>query len=183
MSSFLTPVTRAPSARTRFGFGSTARPSRAFTIIQVMVSMSIGSIVMSFAVPKVKQAERQSRSTIIVADLRTFVTAFEGFAQERGTWPAESAAGELPPEMAERLGPTGWLRETPIGGQYNWENNQMHGGVRYRSAISISATGTAPLQVNEEVWLEIDKLMDDGNLATGHFRIGVNNDPLYIIQQ
>ncbi len=145
--------------------------------------MSIGSIVMSFAVPKVKQAERQSRSTIIVADLRTFATAFEGYAQERGGWPAESAAGVMPPEMAERLGPTGWLRVTPIGGQYNWESNQMHSSVRYRAAISISATTLGPLPVNEEVLLEIDRLMDDGNLESGLFRIGVNNDPLYIIQQ
>lgn len=148
-----------------------------------MVSLSIGSIVMSFAVPKVKQAERQSRSTIIIADLRTFVTAFEGYAQEGRGWPAESAAGEMPSEMADRLGPTGWLRPTPIGGQYNWENNQMHGGVRYRAAISISDTSLSPLPVNEEVLTEIDRLMDDGNLETGSFRIGVNNDPLYIILQ
>lgn len=148
-----------------------------------MVSLSIGSIVMSFAVPKVKQAERQSRSTIIVADLRTFVTAFEGYAQEGRGWPAESAAGEMPAEMADRLGPTGWLRPTPIGGQYNWENNQMHGGVRYRAVISISDTALAPLPVNEEILTEIDTLLDDGNLETGSFRIGVNNDPIYIIQQ
>ncbi len=145
--------------------------------------MTIGSIVMSFAVPKVKQAERQSRSTIIVADLRTFATAFEGYAQERGSWPAETSAGELPAEMSERLGPTGWRRVTPIGGQYNWENNQMHGGVRYRAVISISETALSPLPVNEEVLLEIDRLMDDGNLETGQFRIGVNNDPIYILLQ
>lgn len=148
-----------------------------------MVSMSIGSIVMSFAVPKVKQAERQSRSTIIVADLRTFSTAFEGYAQERGSWPEESDAGKIPTDMEGRLGPTGWLRPTPIGGQYNWESNQMHGGVRYRAAISISETSISGLPVNEEILLEIDKLLDDGNLDTGSFRKGVNHDPLYIIQQ
>mgnify|MGYP001615353218 FL=1 len=104
MSSFLLSTPRLAS---RPGSRASAHRTRAFTIIQVMVSMSVGSIVMSFAVPKVKQAERQSRSTIIIADLRTFVTAFEGYAQEGRGWPAESAAGELPPEMAERLGSTG----------------------------------------------------------------------------
>ena len=146
------------------------------------MSMAIGSIVMSFAVPKVKQAERRSRSTIIVADLRTFASAFEGYAQERGGWPEETGAGETPPEMAGRLGETGWQRATPIGGQYNWDNNQLHAGNRYRAAISISETSIAPLPVNEDILLEIDRLMDDGDLTTGNFRIGVNNDPVFIVQ-
>ena len=169
------------SPRPRCSFA--ARRHGAFTIVQVLMSLSIGSIVMSFAVPKVKQAERQSRSTIIAADLRTFAAAFDAYAHEKGTWPAETNAGELPPEMAERLGPTGWLRVTPIGGQYNWESNQLHGGIRYRAAISISDTTLGPLPLNEEVLLEIDRLMDDGNLSTGNFRTGVNHDPLFIIQQ
>jgi hypothetical protein len=31
--------------------------------------------------------------------------------------------------------------------------------------------------------LAIDKIIDDGDLSTGSFRTGVNNDALYIIQQ
>jgi hypothetical protein len=151
--------------------------------MQVMMSMAIGSIVITAAIPKVKQAEQESRATIIVSDLRTFVTAFEAYAQEKGTWPAETAAGVMPTEMADRLGTTGWLRLTPLGGQYNWENNQLHGGVRYRAAISVSETAAAPLVVNSEMLLAIDRIIDDGNLATGSFRTGVNNDALYIILQ
>lgn len=146
------------------------------------MSMAIGSMVLMVAVPKVKQAERQSRATIIIADLRTFASAFEGYAQEKGTWPEETEAGAIPAEMAGRLGSTGWARLTPIGGQYNWESNQTHGGIRYRAAISISETTLSPLPLNEDLLKEIDRLMDDGNLSTGHFRTGVNNDPLYIIQ-
>ena len=145
--------------------------------------MAIGSIVITAAIPKVKKAELESRATIIVSDLRTFAAAFEGYAQEKGGWPEESGAGVKPTEMADRLGTTGWMRVTPLGGQYNWENNQLHGGTRYRAAISISETGSAPLSVNEEMLLAIDRLVDDGNLTTGVFRTGVNNDPLYIILQ
>jgi type II secretory pathway pseudopilin PulG len=154
-----------------------------FSLVQVMLSMAIGSIVISAAVPKVKKAELESRATIVVSDLRTFSAAFEAYAQERGGWPGEVNAGVMPPEMAERLGPTGWLRPSPLGGQYNWEANQMHGGVRYRAALSISATEKADLVVNEELLLAIDRILDDGNLATGNFRTGVNHDPLYLIQQ
>jgi len=160
-----------------------AARTAAFTIMQVMVSMSVGSIVMSFAVPKVKQSERQSRATIIVADLRTFASAFEAYAQEQGGWPEEAEAAVVPPEMVQRLGSTAWLRPTPIGGSYNWESAQTHGGVQYRAAISITETAESPLPINEQLLLDIDRLMDDGNLNTGQFRTGVNYDPLFIIQQ
>ncbi len=165
-----------------------ARPRRAavqtraaFTLIQVMMSLAIGSMVMTFAVPKVKQAEMHSRATIIAADLRTFATAFETYAQEKGNWPTEVEAGITPPEMTDRLNNTAWARITPIGGQYNWDSNQMHGGVRYRAAICVSETDIAPLPINEEMLTEIDKLMDDGNLNTGNVRIGVNYDLLFIV--
>lgn len=147
------------------------------------MSMAIGSIVIAAAIPKVKKSELESRATIVVSDFRTFAAAFEGYAQEKGGWPAESSAGEMPAEMAERLNVTGWMRVTPLGGQYNWENDQLHGGVRYRAALSISETASSPLEVNEDMLLMIDRLMDDGNLSTGNFRTGVNHDALFIIQQ
>ncbi len=157
--------------------------SRGFSLIEVMIGITIASIVIAAAIPKVKKSENESRATIIVSDLRTFAAAFDAYAQEKGGWPAETAAGVLPSEMTDRLNPTGWLRVTPMGGQYNWESNQLHGGTRYRAAISISETASAPLEVNAETLLALDRLMDDGNLATGNFRTGVNNDPLYIILQ
>ena len=86
-------------------------------------------------------------------------------------------SGPLPvatPEMADRLGKIDWQRGTPLGGQYNWENNQMHGGIRYRAAICISESATAPLEVNAEMLIAIDKVIDDGNLSSGNFRTGIN---------
>lgn len=155
----------------------------AFTLMQVLVSVSIGSMVITAGVPRVREAERRSRANIIIADLHTLGSAFETYAQEHGAWPAETSAGEMPPEMAGRLGQTSWLRITPLGGQYNWENDQMHGGIRYRAAITISETALAPVTVDAESLNEIDRVMDDGNLSTGLFRTGVNHDALYILQQ
>jgi len=155
----------------------------AFTLMQVLVSMAVGSVVITAGVPRVRESERRARSNIIIADLTIFAAAFDTYAQENGGWPAETAAGVMPPEMAGRLGSTSWLRVTPIGGQYNWENNQMHGGVRYRAAITISSTSLAPVTIDPEALAEIDRVLDDGNLSTGLFRTGVNHDALYILQQ
>jgi type II secretory pathway pseudopilin PulG len=160
------------------------RPSAAgISLVEIMVVVTIISLLVSAMIPSVKRHQIASAAAVVASDLRTFATAFEGYAQEKGGFPAETAAGEMPPEMMDRLGKVGWQRVTPMGGQYNWENNQMHGGTRYRAAIAISETEKAPLVVNEEMLLAIDKLIDDGNLSTGIFRTGVNHDGLYIIQQ
>lgn len=154
-----------------------------FSIVEIMVALAILSMLIALALPQVKKYQTAAAAAVVVSDLRTFAAAFEAYAQEKGTFPAETAAGVLPSEMAGRLASSGWLRVTPIGGQYNWENNQMHGGIRYRAAICISETDSAPLEVSAERLREIDRLIDDGNLTTGNFRTGVNNDALYIILQ
>ena len=163
--------------------GCARRFTAGFSLVEIMVVVTIVSLLISLAIPQVKKYQVASGAAVVAADLRTFATAFETYAQEKGGFPAEVDAGVMPPEMADRLGASGWLRVTPLGGQYNWENNQKHGGVNYRAAIAISETATAPLEVHEEKLREIDRLIDDGNLSTGNFRTGVNNDALYIILQ
>lgn len=171
-----------PAATLRRRAGA-RRFTAGFSIVEIMVALTIVSLLITLAVPQLKKYQVAAGATVVVSDLRTFATAFETYAQEKGSFPAEVEAGVMPPEMADRLGASGWLRVTPIGGHYNWENNQKHGGVRYRAAISISETATAPLEVHEERLREIDRLIDDGNLSTGNFRTGVNHDALYIILQ
>ncbi|MBI5692737.1 MAG: prepilin-type N-terminal cleavage/methylation domain-containing protein [Verrucomicrobia bacterium] len=156
---------------------------RGFSIVEIMVALTIISLLVAAAIPQVKKYQVNSRAAVVASDLRTFAAAFESYSQEKGAWPAETDAGALPPEMTERLGASSWGRVTPMGGRYNWENNQMHGGVRYRAALSISEAEGAPLEVNEDLLRAIDRIIDDGNLSTGLFRTGVNNDPLYILLQ
>lgn len=148
-----------------------------------MVVVAIISVLASLAIPGTKRYQIASRASVVASDLRTFAAAFDAYAQETGSFPPDTAPGQMPPEMADRLGKIGWTRVTPMGGQYNWESNQLHGGVRYRAAMCISESATAPLVVNEDMLVAIDKLIDDGNLATGNFRTGVNHDALYIILQ
>ena len=75
-----------------------------------------------------------------------------------------------------------WTRVTVIGGKFDWEYNQVHNGVRYRAAISISDTVGAPLLVDLVMFEEMDRALDDGNLATGNFVLGFGNCPLLILE-
>jgi prepilin-type N-terminal cleavage/methylation domain-containing protein len=158
-----------------------SRRSAGFTIIEVLMSLGILSITIAAVVPRLTSTKRQAIATTIVNDLRTFAAAFDTYAQEKGGYPAEVDAGVLPPEMKDRINSTAWLRQTPIGGQYNWDSNQLHTGTRYRAVIQISETAAAPLPQDLDLWEAIDRVIDDGNLATGNFRLGSDDQPIFII--
>lgn len=145
--------------------------------------MSIGIVSLSVAVlvPRLTSTKRQAIATAVAADLTQFSSAFDVYAQERGSFPAETDTGVLPPEMVGRIKPETWTRMTPMGGQYNWDNSQMHYGNRYRAVIQISASESAPLPEDVEMWEALDRTIDDGNLATGNLRLGAGNEPIFIV--
>jgi type II secretory pathway pseudopilin PulG len=160
------------------------RPGRAaaFTLVEIMMSIMILSISIAVLIPRLTSTKRQAMATAVSNDLRTFAAAFDAYAQEKGAWPAEVDAGVLPPEMTDRLNNTAWLRVTPIGGQYNWDYNQMHYGVRYKAVIQISTTASAPLAQDLDLWDAIDKVIDgNADLTSGNFRLGTNDEPIFII--
>lgn len=146
-----------------------------------MVVVVIISLLAALGVPAIVRAKTRAKATVVVNDLRTFAAAFDGYAQEGGTWPAEVDAGIFPAGMSGRLSDAAWQRRTPIGGKYNWDNDQLHGGIRPRAAIAISATDDAPLFEDGDLWLEIDRTLDDGNLSTGNFRLGANSEPVFLV--
>jgi len=147
-----------------------------------MVVVLIISFLATLAVPAIQRYKLKTKTAVIFSDFRTFAAAFDTYAQEFGVFPPEAAAGVMPTGMSGRLNGTAWKRQTPMGGRYNWENNQLHFGVRYRAAIAISATGASPLPLDVAQLVDMDQTKDDGNLLGGSFRIGSALNPLFVVQ-
>ncbi len=169
---------RASAARV----AQTRRPRNAgFSLVEVMVVVTIISMLAALGVPAIIRVKTKAKVSVIVSDLRVFASAFDAYAQESGGWPAEVDEGVFPAGMTGRLPEVAWQRTTPIGGKYNWDNDQLHGGIRPRAAIAISDAEGAPLVEDGDLWLEIDRAIDDGNLNTGNFRIGASSQPVYIV--
>jgi prepilin-type N-terminal cleavage/methylation domain-containing protein len=156
---------------------------RGFTLVEIMVVVVIISLLAMMSIPAFQRIQRRSRSAAIASDVRTFATVFSTYAQERGTWPEDTDPGEIPAGLDGQLNSTAWARVTPMGGRYNWEQNQLHAGVRYTAAIAISATADSPLVVDANQLRDIDSVLDDGNLNTGSFIIGANGNGVFIIER
>ncbi|MDO8631375.1 MAG: prepilin-type N-terminal cleavage/methylation domain-containing protein [Phycisphaerales bacterium] len=155
---------------------------RGFTLVELMVVVLIISVLATLSVPAIQRTKMKAKTAAIVSDFRTFATAFDTYAQETGKWPAEAGVGVIPPLMVGRLNTTAWKRQTPMGGRYNWEYNRLHFGVRYKAAISISATAASPLPLDVTQMTDIDERIDDGDLMSGSFRYGTGFVPLFVIQ-
>lgn len=148
-----------------------------------MVAVTIISILAALALPASRRAGLSAKAGAVANDLRVFATAFTTYAQQNGSYPAETAVAVMPPAMVGALGNTSWLRTTPIGGNYNWDNARTHGAITPRAAISINSVGTNLVTTDAALLLAIDKRIDDGNLTTGNFYLGAGNEPVYIVER
>jgi len=145
--------------------------------------MIIG-IVAAIAVPQLQKAMLSARGEAVANDLRVFSQALQHFVQEKGDWPAEdSTPGFYPPGMESYLRESNWCRPTPIGGYYVWNYHSLHQGSHVRACIAINSMGDVQVS-GERLQLEnIDHRLDDGNLHSGLFRLGFNDEPVYILEQ
>lgn len=149
-----------------------------------MVVVLVISILAMLAVPTMAKIKRKAKTAAILNDFRVFAAAFDAYAHETGDWPPESAAGVVPPVMDTRLNSTAWTRITPMGGHYDWESNQIHFGTTYRAAIAIKGTADAPLPLDANQLIDLERALDGPNISwlSGTFHMGTGNCPLYIIQ-
>jgi len=160
------------------------RSNSAFSLIELMVAVTILSLLFLIAVPTYQRLQRKAKVAAFVTDLRVFATAFQSHAHESGAWPPESAAGIVPAGMTvEEFKSDDWTHPTPIGGQFDWDYNQTHVGVQYRAAITIVDTSTAGYVRDDELLTQIDQIIDDGDLTAGNFRYGDGDFPLFVIEK
>ena len=137
--------------------------------MEIMIVVVIIGLLAAMAIPAFKRVQRRSVNTTMANDFRVFAQAFETYSMENGKWPANAGAGVVPPGMnAANLKVNVWKAKTPIGGQWNWDDNVGLGG--FVAGISVSNFTCDDAQLTE-----IDTMIDDGNLNTGNFQKVANN--------
>jgi prepilin-type N-terminal cleavage/methylation domain-containing protein len=158
-------------------------PRAGFTLVELAVVIAIISIIMAIALPVARHLVISARSAALINDLRVFSSAFQTYANEHGDWPeGDGTPGAVPPGMENDLGPTNWQHATPIGGNYAWDPNSTQQGNRYRAAITIASSDAHPVILDRAQLLDLDRQLDDGNLATGNFLLGYADDPVFVLE-
>ncbi len=145
------------------------RSRRGFTVIEIMIVVTIIGLLATLAVPHFRKIRRRAQDAAFINNLRILSdSVFEQYAIEHGGYPADAPPGVIPagvePYMARRVD---WENGTPIGGQWNWDRGATRADKINGVYASIEAVGVGR---TSEQMRELDGECDDGNLLTGMFR-------------
>ncbi len=140
-----------------------------------MIVVVIIGLLAALAIPAFNRVRRRSQNSTVVNGLRVFSQAFETYSTQNGAWPANVGPGQVPPGMSSAdFKVSVWKALTPIGGEWNWDRNIAG----FTAGISISNFTCDDAQL-----VEIDAMIDDGNLRTGLFQKTQPNRVSYILEQ
>ena len=147
-------------------------PKRGFTLVEIMIVVVIIGILAAMAGVAFKHTRERAIATRVANDLRVFADAFQTYTLENGAYPEDVGPATVPTGMEEYIKTNMFTSETPAGGSYDWDE----GVFGITAAVSLQRP-----TVDSAVLLEIDKIVDDGNLSTGNVR-SRSGGLLYIIE-
>lgn len=151
---------------------STRSGRTGFTLVEIMIVVVIIGILAAMAGVAFKQVRERSIATRVANDLRVFADAFQTYSLETGAYPADVGPATVPSGMEEYVNASLFTSETPAGGRYDWDE----GVFGITAAVSLQGP-----TVETSVLLEIDEIIDDGDLGSGFVR-SRSGGLLYIIE-
>jgi prepilin-type N-terminal cleavage/methylation domain-containing protein len=143
-------------------FSWSMRRDAAFTLVEIMIVVSVIALLAVMAVPSFLRARKRSQDAKFVIALRVASGAFEMYAAENNGYPSDVNRATVPSGMATYFGPTlDWTKPTLIGGNWDWDSKVFG----FTAGISVVGSPADVIQMTE-----IDTMIDDGDLSTGQFR-------------
>jgi prepilin-type N-terminal cleavage/methylation domain-containing protein len=159
------------------------RSRAAFTLVEIMVVVVIIGVLAAAGLPTYRHITMRSKTTALENDLRQFSTALITYNLQNARWPADSDPQVPPPELAGAL-PSKFTQVSPIGGVYKWNFDVPADGITCKAALIVqTAAGLQPVSDDADLFLMLDRQMDDGNLETGMMQVGSTNSLVYIIER
>lgn len=155
---------------------SNSSDKRAFTLVEIMIVVAIIGLLASIAIPSFLKARKDSMITAVANDLRVFGDAFDTYAVIKGKYPADTH-NTIPPGMEDYIEQDAW-NGYAMGGHFNWEGPSWGEGGAYNYAGIALFEATA----STEELRTLDEKIDDGNLATGRFRLCSNGRYTFILE-
>lgn len=139
-----------------------------FTLVEIMVVVLVIGILAMMSWSTIARINLRARTSTFQNDCRVFAAAFTQYAQENGDYPPDGGPRYLPNVMASYINRDQWLRETPFGGNYDWNNidSWTPYPAKLRASISVAGSTMSIAQLQQ-----VDEWIDDGDISTGNFRV------------
>ena len=162
-------------------FFTARRRERGFSLLGLALVLLIFGLGISLILTAAQRMTQHTRCAHLAGDLRKLAAVFQTYHQRQSVWPPATSGGSaVPGGMETLLRDTPWLADSPVGGRYAWIAPTP---AAPSGAIGLTAfPPNLPLTLSRADLLYLDRLMDDGNLATGRVRTGFNGWPIYLLQ-
>ncbi len=147
---------------------------KGFTLVEIMVVVTIIGLLASIAIPSFQQSRKSSIAAKTASDFKRFADQFNLYALEKGTWPDDGYPTTIPAGMEEYLADSVWQKVTPLGGHWDYD----YSAFGFTSGVSIDST-----TLGDEALTAVDALIDDGNLSTGAIIKTGGNRLSYVLEK
>jgi hypothetical protein len=160
-------------------------PIHDLALVFVCVCLLVGAIFVAWQ----RSAHIDARDQLI-ADFTAAEEAFLTHLQIIGKAPADAPPGRVPAGMQPYLAKFDWEAPSALGGHFRWSPLPPPVNLAATKAPPPLPGGTVtltafppspPLRLSFADLLEIDRRIDDGDLATGKLRIGFNGWPVLTV--
>jgi prepilin-type N-terminal cleavage/methylation domain-containing protein len=131
----------------------TPSPHRGFTLVEIMVVVTLIGIISLISTPGIMKAANRAKATIAANDIRVFADAIEFYSSEKGAYPQGMIEHDDLPESVDGYLPSNWTN-----GTYSW---------RYRSINEFTFLVLYNLDFDWQQKRHIDSILDNGNIGTG----------------
>jgi prepilin-type N-terminal cleavage/methylation domain-containing protein len=151
-------------------------PSRAFTLVELIVVIVVLAVLAGVAIPRFVDMGTRSRAGVVASDLGLYIRAVRQHRIDTGSYPPDSGTwgGPLPGSLGNYLNPQIQAQRNVLGGFYDWNGGGGFAGSEHVMAGNWNGTVGAPER--NAVILRVDQTIDDGNLQTGMLR---HNDDVF----
>ena len=136
---------------------------KGFSILELMVVTTVIGIIALMGIPSVRTATDRAAATVTANDLRKFGDAVELYGTSNGSYPNTMTYTRIPQEIADFL-PKAWL-----DGNYSWF---------YINSSRYTYIYVYDLNFTAEQAVQLDQMIDDGNIGNGRVRVAINGTGL-----